>query len=155
MEIKQLGLQDRIRLHPDWSWERRLSYTDHEGVTRELCENGTATLVKANKRTRVLKFEPFTFVFESLVPIHMTYARKPSKTLNLTMGLRRERREWLLELNSEYGYEYHRIKNVSDETEKNEVATEKNEMREGEKRPDSVDERLDRIKRAFEKPNPP
>lgn len=113
MEIKQLELRDKIRLHSDLSWERNVTYRDHDGVTRELSEHGTATLVRADRRVRVLKFEPFTFVFDDMLPIEKTSARTPLKALNTTMALRQDLEEWLLVLDSEYGYAYHRTTEVS------------------------------------------
>jgi hypothetical protein len=146
MVIKPLELRDTIHLHADLSWERKVTYPDNEGATQQLFEKGTAEVVKSSREVRVLKFEPFTFVFENLLPIDMTSIRPPSKTFNTTMVWRCDGRGWVLYLNSEFGYEYRRISDSSAiEMKENTIQNVKG--------PESADERLKRIREAIEKEN--
>lgn len=90
MELRRLGLRDTIRLHRDLSWERTVIYRGRDGLPVRVSENGQAALVETANRVRVLKFEPFTFVFEELLPDELTYIRPPSKALNTMLYLQRQ-----------------------------------------------------------------
>lgn len=141
---ERLRFTDAIHLHADLSWNRTVNYVERDGTPRGYSEGGTATLLKSSSTMRVLQFEPFTFAFEQLVPKDLTFLKNPSPTLNTTLLWRWTGKHWILELNSEFGYEYVYDMNRSGEPTRNEILA---PLHKGDA---PVSERVERIKRAIQ-----